>query len=398
MKLINAEFDHERINDNLYDKKGRVRRVRHDHYDMDALDFEDAEVELEDTLRGAYHNERHNEPRRYSMRKRYHNGTCTVDYWDERPGGAGRDGYDIIDNQIHGLIRKYKGRKFDDCFAALKGRVRNNPDYKIQACGFGSSRKKKAMIWRAYRERFLDCFEDDSWKYGRLGLPDYTVDEYGIIHITKPKPQNDRRDIVEWSGELYYVPNYGAIKAHADELADARVDIIKYLGPKISCEVIDRWEASFRTKDYSERRKLLNTCFRKVDERTRRVIKHHTKEWYQKREKKGKYKKVDRSAEFDRSLWIQKHKYRQEEFGFHALMANTQKDLRRNRLVSEINEIIDAPYKYIPILGYPKKEHLIEVLHRIYDSGWIEKTIKRPIWDPAYELHCQILIELDGKV
>lgn len=399
MKLINTEFDHERINDNLYDRKGRIRRVRHDKFDTVGLDFEDAENELEDTLRGAYHHERNSEPRKYGMHKRFRNGVGHVDYWDERPGGAGRDGYGTIDNQIHGLIRKFAGKKFDDCFAALKDRVKNNPDWKVQACGFGSCRKKKALIWFAYRERFLECFNDEYRKYHENYKPDYYVDEDGIIRVTKRTDSKDARDIYEYSGELYYVPNYGAIKDLANELADARVDIASMnLGPKVPVELIQRWESSFRTKSYWEIRRITAACFTKVDTRTYRVIKHHTKEWYAKREKKAKYKKPDRSAEFDRSLWIQKHRYRREEFGFHALMANSQEVLRRNSLIKEMNKILSEPYKFIPVLGYPSKELLFEALKNIYESNWIDKVIKSPVWDPAYELHCQILIELNEKV
>ena len=394
MKLINTEFDHHLINESLRDKKGRVRLAKTKYpQDPDAVDFEETEQELEALIGKAYHNERNYHPAKQGMRKQYHGRHVTVDWWDERPGGSGNYEWSNFHNRLYGLVDKYVGRKFDDCFAALKERYMTNKDWHRQACGIGNRKAKRTNLWMGIRDRFLDIFED------RPGPGDYYIED-GIIRKMPAKPRRHNRDIIRYEGDLYYIPNFGAIRCLANELADCRINIADcHMPDKVSSEFIRRWESGFRTKGYWEVRHLRSSCFQEVDERTVKTIKWHSPEWHAIKGRNGKRrpKKVDRSAYYDRSLWVSNYLKHHEEEGvnFHSLMENELADIRHDRFIDVANGWIRnvPPYK---AATYGTKEYR-DAIVAVMNSDWLDDACNNIVWDASFQLEMAIHEYLNGK-
>lgn len=351
MKLINRAFDIRRIDDRIFDKKSKVRKARPKfvsiyNHDTDALmecvDFEDAEICTERLLGHAYKDEINCQPRKQSMRKRYAGKKMMVDWWDERPGGSGNYEWHNFHNRLYGLVDKYVGKKFDDCFAALKERYMTNKDWRRQACGLGNRKAKRNNLWMGIYHHFLGIFETDP-KAG-----DYYVED-GIICKMPSKPRHPARDIHQYEGELYYVPNFGAIRCQSSQLADARINIAELnLPEKCTHEFVQRWESSFRTLGYWQVRRLAESCFTRVDNRTIKVIKYHSREWWALKGRKAKRKSRYNAAYYDRSLWVQNYLKNNPEIGFtfHTLMENNPEDIRRSRFIEAANRIITNPCGY----------------------------------------------------
>ena len=178
MKLINSTFDSRVLNDRIYGKFDRVYETHNGHY----WDF-DTDRELERAVGAAYLNECMYQPRKQNMRVRWRRKKkAFVENWDERPGGAGRDNWRIIDARLHGLARKFIGRRFDDCFSELRRRFFENKDWRVQACDFGTANHKSTrVLWAAMQDRFLSMFEQS-----RRGSS-FGVDEDGLIYdVSEP--------------------------------------------------------------------------------------------------------------------------------------------------------------------------------------------------------------------
>ena len=388
MKLINTEFDHRLINESLRDKKGRVRLAKTKYpQDPDAVDFEETEKELEDLIGNAYHNERNYHPAKQGMRKHYRRKHVTVDWWDERPGGSGNYEWSNFHNRLYGLVDKYVGRKFDDCFAALKERYMTNKDWHRQACGIGNRKAKRTNLWMGIRDHFLDIFKENAY------LGDYYVDDDGIIRKRPAKPRRHNRDIVRYEGDIYYIPNFGSIRCLADQLTDSRINIAECVLPdRVSSEFIRRWESSFRTKSYWEVRHLRASCFQEVDERKVVTIKWHSPEWYAIKGRSGKRrpKKVDNYAYYDRSLWVSNYLKHHEEEGvnFHTLMGDDLANIRRNRFVDVANGWIRnvPPYK---AATYGAKEYR-DAIVAVMNSDWLDKECQSTVWDASFQLEMAI--------
>lgn len=394
MKLINAKFDPQLIDDRVYDKKGRIRRARRDPWDMEAVDFSVAERELELLIGHAYKDERAYHPVKQGMRKRYRGKQVFVEWWDER--GSGQYNWAHINNRIYGLIDKYIGKKFDDCFSALKDRVRNNKDWWEQACGFGARKAKRSLLWEAYRRHFLDAFEDHPrWQ------ADYYVDDDGLIQKRTTKPKHPNKDIHEYVGEAYYAPNYGAIKQFAEKIVTGfRVDITPYLSDKMSHELIHRWESSARPEvGYWEAHKLRQACFQWVDNREVRTIKYRSKKWYAKKgfQKKTGHTKLNHQI-YDRSLWVQKYKAKHGgELGmtFHNLLYNDPADIRESNFIEVANAMFRNPSAYVFELGCTKQE-LFAAIKNLFATGWIRKRSQKYVLDTQIVLGHKILNELEN--
>ena len=390
MKLINIEFDHRLINDNIRDKKGRVRLAKTKYpQDPDAIDFEETEKELESLLGHAYHNERNRLPAKLGMRKQCNGKHVTVDWWDERPGGSGNYEWHNFHNRLYGLVEKYVGKKFDDCFAALKERYMTDKDWRRQACGVGNRRSKRTNLWMGIRDQFLSIFEWSRY------LGDYFVDDEGLIQKRPAKPKRHNRDIHRYEGEVYYVPNYGAIKDLADKLAKAKVDIVNYHLPiKVTIEFVQRWESSFPAYhfNYWEIQQIKRACFHYIDKRTCRVIKYHSPEWYEIKGRSGKRKrkKIDRSAYYDRSLWVSDYLRHHDEAGvyFHSLMENDLATIRRSRIIDVANTWIRdvPPYKAITYGADNYRKAIVAVM----ESEWLDRTCKEVVWDASFQLDMAI--------
>lgn len=385
MKLINTEFDHRRIDDSIFDKKGRVRPSRKKFNTLEAVDFEDAENALESLVGHAYYDERNYHPAKQGMRKRFRHKTCFVDWWDERPGGSGNYEWHNFHNRLYGLIDKFIGKKFNDCFVALKERYMTNKDWRRQACGIGNRKAKRTNLWMGIRDQFLSCFEyRPRWTEYYGG---YYVDEDGLIQKAPSKPKHPNRDIRQYEGEVYYVPNFGAIKNCADKLADARIDISECTLPtKVSVEFIQRWESCFRTLSYWQIRHLRESCFTYVDNRTIKTIKWHSKEWYaiKGRSGKRKAKKPDNSAYYDRSLWVQNFMKKHEDkgFTFHRLMENDPEELRWNDYLDVAQDMFDHPTSDIVVWG---KKAYYQNIRDFVNSLEFVKLCKEPMWDPDFQ-------------
>lgn len=387
MKLINAEFDHTLIDDSLRNKKGYIRLAKTKYPDdPEAVDFEGAENALESLLGHAYHDERHYHPTKQGRRKQYRHKSMRVDWWDERPGGAGQYEWSNFRNRIYGLIDKYIGRKFDDCFTALKERYMTNKDWRRQACGIGNSRANRSTLWLGIRNYFLEIFDNHPTYPG-----DYYVDDDGLIQKLPAKPKHSNRDIHIVEGELYFVPNYGAIRLLSDKLADARVDISAInLPDKISWEFVRNWSRCFRTLSWYEVDRLEKACFTRVDNRTYRTIKWHTKEWYDIKGRSGKRhpKKPDNSAYYDRSLMVQKYMGKHKELGvtFHKFMTMDLADIRRDLFIEAANKLMANPYK-LSIYG---KATFVAAVKAVINSPWLDKACREPIFDADFQLEVAV--------
>lgn len=381
MKLINTEFDHRRIDDSIFDKKGRVRMSRKKYNSLDAVDFEDAENALESLVGDAYRNERQYHPAKQGMRRRYRGNRVTVDWWDERPGGAGRCEWHNFQTRLYGLIEKYVGKKFDDCFSALKERYMTNKDWRRQAIGVGNRRAKRTNLWMGIRNEFLDIFSD------RRRRGDYYVDNEGIIRKRPSEPKRRHKDIYKYEGEAYYVPNYGAINNLRDKLNDARVDITMHTLPaKVPIEFVRRWESSFRTLSYWQAHCIREACFRYVDEREVRVIKWHSKEWYDIKGRSGKRrrKKPDNSAYYDRSLWVQNYLRKHNDRGltFHKLMEFDPEEIRWDNYIDVANNMLINPTSDMVVWG---RRSYIENIKEFIDSVEFVRLRKEPAWDYDFQ-------------
>lgn len=322
---------------------------------------------LDDVLDHVYENERKYQGNKQHIRLRWFRGrNPQMEWWDERPGGSGHSQWTLINNKLYGHIRKYIGKKFDDCFSDFKQKVKYNKDWQVQACGFGS-RSNRAFTWRAWRDKFLELFDGHRWRG-----PEFYVDDEGIIHEIVSKKKLSRKHITILEGEAYYVPNWGAIKSYENKLADARVDIRQY-GDKISIEVMHRWESSFRKTSYWNVRSIKDACFNFVDNRTRRVIRAYTKEWYElKRTKRRlKYNKPDRSAEFDRSLWAQRYlkKHPNCGMGFHSLLNNNVETIRYNQFIETFKSVFKDPQSWTVPWGCTRKE-LWDAFNELLDEKY----------------------------
>ena len=342
--------------------------------DITYLLCEGNEENVDRVLGHAYRNERKYQSSKQHMRLRWSRGRVPqMEWWDERPGGSGHSQWAIINNKLYGHIRKYIGKKFDDCFSDFKQKVKYNKDWQIQACGFGSCRDK-SLLWIAWRDRFLYAFEEGHWR-----RPSFYVDDEGIIHEAIGKKKISRKHITILEGEAYYVPNYGAIKQNENKLAYARVDIRGYLAPKVSMEIISRWVSSFRKLGYWDVRSLKNECFTFVDNRTTRVIRAGTKEWYElkRAKRRSKYNKPNRSAEFDRSLWVQRYlkKHPNCGMGFHALLNHNIEEVKYDQFIETFRSVFKDPQSWTVPWGCTRKElwdAFKELLdEKYYVTNWI---------------------------
>lgn len=393
MKLINAEFDHTLINDSLRDKRGCIRPAKTKYPDVpEAVDFEEAENELESLLGHTYYNERHYHPAKQGRRKQYRGKTLHVDWWDERPGGAGQYEWSNFRNRIYGLVDKYIGKKFDDCFAALKERCMTNKDWRRQACGIGNSQAKRSTLWLGIRNYFLDIFDDRPTHPG-----DYYVDDNGLIQRIPTKPKHPNRDIRITEGELYYVPNFGAIRLFSHKLADARFDISAMnLPDKISWDFVRRWSNCFRTLSWYEVNRLEEACFTRVDNRTYRTIKWHSKEWYDIKGRSGKRKpkKPDNSAYYDRSLMVQRYMAKHQEPGvtFHKFMTMDLADIRRDMFIDAANELMAMPYK---LATYGKVAYVNAVM-AVMNSIWLDKACRSYVFNAKTQLDTAVFNYLNS--
>lgn len=394
MKLINMEFNHRHIDDSIFDKKGRVRMSRKKHNSLDAVDFEDAENAIEGLVGDVYGDERKYHPAKQGMRRRYHHNKMTVDFWDERPGGAGRYEWHNFHVRLYGLIDKYVGKKFDDCFSALKERYMTNKDWRRQVCGVGNRHAKRTNLWMGIRSKFLDIFNNHRYR------SDYYVDNEGIIRKCPSEPTRRHKDIYKYEGEAYYVPNYGAINNLREKLDDARVDItMRTLPSKVPIEFVHRWESSFRTLGYRQAHCIREACFKYVDGRTVKVIKWHSKEWYDIKGRSGKRKrkKPDNSVYYDRSLWVQNYlrKHNEQGLTFHKLMEFDPEDIRRERLITIANGWIRnvPPHK---VLNYGSNNYANAIL-AVMKSNWLDKTCKSTLWDAEFQLEMAVYEYLNAK-
>lgn len=387
MKLINTEFDSRLIDDRLRDAKGHIRPAKTWYSDCPtAVDFEEAEDKLESLLGDAYYNERHYHPAKQGRRKRYHGKSMSVDWWDERPGGSGNYEWSNFHNRLYGLIDKYIGKKFDDCFAALKERYMTNKDWRRQVCGVGNRQAKRNNLWMGIRDQFLSVFENDM----RPG--DYYVDDQGLIQKLPAKHKHPNRDIHRYEGEMYYEPNYGAIKCYESKLRDAKINILDYdLPDKLSYEFVRRFESGFpHTYSYWEIRNICNACFKLVDNRTVVTIKWHSPEWYAIKGRSGKRrpKKPDNSEYYDRSLAVQRYMAKHKEPGvtFHRLMSESLADIRRDTYIDAANRLMANAYK----LSMYGKATYVGAIKTVMKSPWLDKACREPIFDADFQLDCAV--------
>lgn len=406
MKLINSIFDSKVLDDRMYDKRERIRVARPIRYrgEPGILDFEQAENELERTIGDAYRTERTYQPRKQKMRMRWARGRkACIEWWDERPGGAGRDNWHIIDARIDGHIKKWVGRKFDDCFSDLKRKFYENKDWRMQACGIGCSvHKNTRVLWMSIQDRFLDNFE------GRWA--DYGVDDDGIIYDTSKPRRKPRRDIVLYgNGELYWETNVRNLEAcrylfenlpsniYNAAMVNCRVDNntilriereiknsarIAYNGTRYDNVEFHKliWmymplhlQSIARRSQWTIAHAVIDFCFTKVDAREHIVLKFGTPEYKRyKAEKNKRRPNPDKAAYYDRSLWVQNY-IKKHGGNFHELLTNNPDDITRANFLEALETILNAPGYYAELWGVSKPD-LKDACRRLADSNWYKRN------------------------
>lgn len=406
MKLINSTFDSKVLDDRIYDKRERIRVAREVRYKGEPriLDFEQAENELERTIGDTYRTEREYQPRKQKMRMRWTRGRkAHIEWWDERPGGAGRDNWHIIDARIKGHIKKWTGRKFDDCFSDLKRKFYENKDWRMQTCGIGCSVRKNArVLWASLRGRFLDNFE------GRRA--DYGVDDDGIIYdASKPRKKPSRDIVLYGNGELYWETNVRNLEAcrhlfenlpsniYNDAIVNRRVDNntilrleheiknsarIAYNGTRYDNvefhELIWMYmplhlQSIARLSQWTIAHAVIDFCFTKVDARERIVLKFGTPEYKRYKAGKNEHKpNPDRAAYYNRSLWVQNY-IKNHGGNFHQLLTNNPDDITRANFLEAIETILNAPGYYAKLWGVSKLD-LKDACRRLADSNWYKRN------------------------
>lgn len=406
MKLINSTFDSKVLDDRMYDKRDRIRVAGMVRYagEPGVLDFEQAENELEWTIGNAYRAERTYQPRRQKMRMRWYRGRRpSIEWWDERSGGAGRDNWHIIDARIEGHIKKWVGRKFDDCFSDLKRKFRENKDWRMQASGIGCSvHKNTRVLWMSIQDRFLDSFEGH-WA-------DYGIDDDGIIYDASKPHKKPSRDIVLYgNGELYWETNVLNLEAcrylfenlpsniYKDAIINGRVDNNTIL--RLEREIENSARIAYNGTRYDNvdfhkliwmympaylqsiasrgqwiiAREVINFCFTKVDTREKVVLKFGTPEYKRyKAERNKRRPNPDRAAYYDRSLWVQNY-IKNHGGNFHQLLTNNPDDILRANFIEAIETILNEPGHYADLWGVTKQD-LKVACKTLADSNWYKRN------------------------
>lgn len=414
-KLINSVINIEAIDDRLRDGKGRIREFYPTNaHDPDVWGYSDGERtanlvnhnndfedELEYEILGAYFNERHYQPRKQKMRVRWNRGKqAVIEWWDERRGDCGRTSYNILMTRIDGHISKWVGRKFDDCFSDLKRKFLTNKDWRRQGVGIGACRQRrdKSMLWVGIRDHFLSNFE------GRWG--DYTVNDGGLIEKLPSRRQPPYRNITVYEGDAYYIPKPKALQACKPlfDILPSRMFQQLMLSAKVDMSTIQRLESEIRStvdtafhysgpnkithtawsalpgklvviakKRYSwweACRAVTNYCFEFVDERTTHTIKYHSKEWYLLKGKRPKPKKVDRSAEYDRSLWVQKYlKNHNNPYSFHDMMRENPDELKLKKFRAHTQILLKCHRTYWWLENFTYSE-IARAIQSMIDDKW----------------------------
>lgn len=397
MKLVNTEFDSRLINENLYDKKGNMRKQG-----RGGLDLEATEHELEMLLGHTYSNERKHQPRKQNMRIRWNRGSHGwIGWWDERPGNCGRDDYNTITDRIRGHLRKWEGKDFDDCFADLKRKFYENKDWQRQASWFGFRKKNKAVLWWTIRNWVLEEFD---------GLrPDYYVDELNRIHkIIKPKRQRCRDINLLKSGGLYWEVKEKEFVACRSVLENIPSNVFKQtlrLGRadqetihRISSEIVRSAQIAFHRYEYAPSNAawheliwsympqelqlaakkgymwragdvVVNYAFNVVDTREYITLKHGSPEYRKYKAEQVRHRKVDRGPLYDRSLWAQNYMQSHPGFRFHDLLYKDPEEIRRDDLIDHCRLIWRNPAKCARVMHCSKEQLL---------SAW-DQFINQPL-------------------
>lgn len=411
MKLINSTFDSRVLNERIYGKFGRVRIARRGYYwDPEReIDFDASAEELERTIGDAYREERMYQPNKQNMRVRWNRKKkATVEWWDERPGGAGRDNWGIINARLDGHVKKYVGRKFDDCFSDLKRKFFENKDWRMQAGGFGTANHKSTrVLWMAMQDRFLDMFEPNRWG------SDFSVGDDGLIYDTSEPRKHRSRDIVLYDvGECYYQtipPNLEHCRSlfenlpsnvYKQAMIEGRLDVntIQRLRGEIenSARIAYHGNAGYNNVEwhkmmwsylpgqfqvcsryYYNGMDVINYCFKFIDNREKVVLKAGSREW--KRYKRDHIKPgtrtnpVDRANYYDRSLWVSNYiKSHNGNGNFHELMSHTPDEIRYKEFITALETILDNPGYYAGAWGATKQE-LKNAVAEFADSDWYKK-------------------------
>lgn len=295
---------------------------------------------LDNELPTVFENEEKYQGARQRMALRFTRGKSpVVSLWEERPGGSGRDNWSIIDNKICGHIRKYIGKKFDDCFSDFKQKCLTNKDWQLNALGFGS-RSNKKITWFAWRNRFLSLFEPYRWRWA----PAFEVID-GIIREVPTCGRQRSRDIVYYGeGEHYYRVNLMKMWNVRHILEELPTNFIPGMLETQRVSVEDRakmqyeFASTYINKDYPEEtpNELVLDLTRKrwnfkniftdyflelVDTREKIVVREGTPEW-KRLNTQRKAKKPNLSDMYDKSLRVQKYinKHPEDTRGFHELM------------------------------------------------------------------------------
>lgn len=406
MKLINSTFDSKVLDDRMYDKRERIRVARAVRYEGEPgiLDFEQAENELERTVGDVYRAERTFQPRKQKMRMRWTRGRkAHIELWDERPGGAGRDNWHIIDARIEGHIKKWVGRRFDDCFSDLKRKFRDDKDWKMQACDIGcAAHKNNRVLWMSIQDRFLDNFE------GRWA--DYGIDDDGIIYDIHRPSRKPNRDIVFYGhGEIYWETNTRNLEAcrylfehipsgiYKNAILNGRIDNETVLRLEREIETSARiayrstrfdnvefhkliWmympahlQATANRSSLLIGRKVIDFCFTKVDTRERVVIKFGTPEYKRYRAERNKRRpNPDHAAYYDRSLWVQNY-IKNHGGNFHELLTHNPDDVKRANFLEALETITHDPGHYADLWGVSKSD-LKVACKQLADSNWYKRN------------------------
>ena len=405
MKLINQEFNGEVLNDHIWDKHEKFRRARPVRYygEPGILDFEQAEEELDRTIGRAYRNERMFQSHKQKMRMRWNRGRkATIEWWDERPGGAGRDNWRTIQSRIDGHIKKWLGRKFDDCFSDLKRKFHEDKDWRKQAIGMGASvHKNTRLLWMAIRTDFLEKFEGRCRSYG--------VDESGLIYDASVPRKKRSRDIVLYGGgERYYATNTKNLEACRSLFESLPSNIYKdaILKGRVDNETILRIEAEIRRsanivtmepryenvefhkaiwaqmpealrketwRVWNVASKVIEFCFELVDTRQCITLKFGSPEYKRYRAEKTKRKTTpDKAAYYDRSLWASKY-IAKHGGNFHALLKNDPDELLRRNFLDTLEIIYDDAGHYAAVWGVQKVD-LRSACKVLAESNWYKRN------------------------
>lgn len=168
MKIVNQYIDSKKI------LEPRVHKGK-----TEVFDYEVAEEEIEATLGHHLYNERKYQPNRQGMRIRWNRQKSgQIDWWDDKPGGGGRDRWDTFYDKLDGHIRKYIGKPVTDCLGALRKKYKTDPDWKHK-CHW-------VKDWKDVLKYFDGTFEC------RWRQPELIIDEDGIIRKNpeyKPRPR-----------------------------------------------------------------------------------------------------------------------------------------------------------------------------------------------------------------